>query len=188
MNANKKICAIVAVGPENVIGKNNIMPWHCPADLRYFKMTTLFYPCIFGKNTFAGMGGAPLKDRINIVCSSQYKDEKVGFKHWHASSIESAINNFKHHSKIFICGGAQIYKYALDTDIIDVFYLTKIESPELQKQVKQNPEQYTYFPVDVNTFFAPDRWTGRQITDLTDVLPKNPPLVSQTFWEYTRNR
>lgn len=189
MNLNTPICAIVAVGPENVIGKDNVMPWHCPADLRHFKLTTLYHPCIFGKNTFAGMGNQPLKDRLNIVCSSQYKDEMINYRHWHASSVESAINTLiNYYDKIFVCGGAQIYKYVLDRDLIDVFYLTKIESPELRKQVLQNSKQYTYFPVDVNTFFSPDKWTGEQITYPVDTLPKNPPQVKQTFWKYTRIR
>ena len=188
MNKKTKICAIVAVGPENVIGKNNVMPWYCPADLKYFKITTTPYPCIFGKNTFTGMNNQPLKNRINIICSSKHNDEMIDLNYWHASSIESAIANFKHYDKIFICGGAQIYKYVLSQDLIDIFYLTKIESPKLQKQIIQNPEQYTYFPVDINTFFTPNKWAVKQITVQTETLPKNPPHISQTFWQYTRKR
>ncbi len=190
MNLRPKICAIVAVGPERVIGKDNVMPWHCSADLRHFKITTMGYPCIFGRKTFDGMGKKTLAGRQTVVISRNVCNDGGWLDNnlWVQSSIERAIYDFRKSDKIFICGGAQIYKYVLDKDLIDVFYLTEIESPELQKQVQQNPNQYTFFPVNLDTFLSPDKWTKKQITYSTGVLPNNPAQVKSTFWEYTRIR
>ena len=190
MNLKPKICAIVAVGPGNVIGKDNVMPWHCPADLRHFKITTMGYPCVFGRKTFEGMGKKPLIGRQTVVISRNACNDGGGLDNnlWAQSSIERAIYDFRKYDKIFVCGGAQIYKYVLDKDLIDVFYLTEIESLELKKQVQQNPNQYTYFPVNLDVFLSADKWAKKQIKYPNGVLPNNPSQVKSIFWEYTRIR
>ncbi|MCP4324031.1 MAG: dihydrofolate reductase, partial [Alteromonadales bacterium] len=59
---------IVATADNNVIGKDNDMPWHLPADLAYFKKVTLGKPIIMGRKTFESIGMA-LPGRRNIVIS-----------------------------------------------------------------------------------------------------------------------
>lgn len=181
-----QICAIVAVGPENVIGKNNVMPWYCPADLRHFRLTTMGHPCIFGKKTFIGMGNQPLDNRINIVCSSQYTNEMINKDYWRVSSIEYALNVFKNNPKIFVCGGSQIYKYVLDNDLVDVFYLTKITNPHLQKQVQEKPTEYTYFPVNIDNFFANDKWIIEKIIYPVEFFKTDARDIQLTFLKYTK--
>ena len=57
---------IVATAENNVIGKDNDMPWHLPADLAYFKKVTLGKPIIMGRKTYESIGMA-LPGRRNIV-------------------------------------------------------------------------------------------------------------------------
>ena len=59
---------IVAHADDRVIGKDNDMPWHLPADLAYFKKTTLGKPVIMGRKTYESIG-RPLPGRQNIVIS-----------------------------------------------------------------------------------------------------------------------
>ena len=57
---------IVAVAENGVIGKDNDLVWHLPADMRYFKNTTIGHHVIMGRKTFESFK-KPLKDRTNIV-------------------------------------------------------------------------------------------------------------------------
>lgn len=122
-----KICHIVAVDKNSCIGRGNEMPWHIPLDFKYFKDTTKGHPIIMGRKTFESIG-RPLPDRLNIVLTkdkSSVSDDGVVV----TDAVEKAIEFAKEHedfdsSKIFIIGGAQIYKASLD--ITDVFYITKV--------------------------------------------------------------
>ena len=63
-----KISMIVAMAQHRVIGLENDMPWHLPADLQHFKKTTLGKPVIMGRKTYDSIGRA-LPGRLNIVVS-----------------------------------------------------------------------------------------------------------------------
>lgn len=114
------ISAIVATDINGLIGKGNTLPWHLPADLKYFKEVTTGKTVIMGKNTFLSLG-RPLPNRKNVVVTSQnLNDEKIEtFK-----TLEEAIKN---NPDSFIIGGAQIYKYALENNLIDTLYVTVID-------------------------------------------------------------
>ena len=79
---------IVAHANNRIIGKDNDMPWHLPADLAYFKKTTLGKPIIMGRKTFESIG-RPLPGRQNIVISRDlnYQAEGVDV----VSSVENAL-------------------------------------------------------------------------------------------------
>ena len=64
------LCLIVAATRNQVIGRDNAMPWHLPEDLRYFKARTLGKPVIMGRKTWESLG-RPLPGRLNIVVSRQ---------------------------------------------------------------------------------------------------------------------
>ena len=105
------------------IGSNNTIPWHNSSDLKWFKETTMEHPVIMGRKTFESIG-KPLPGRTNIVVSRS-KDlwqDKVGIRV--CDSLESAIEFAKTIDKeIFIIGGASIYKYALDHNLVDRLYV-----------------------------------------------------------------
>lgn len=92
-----------------VIGCNNQLPWHLPADLNRFKQLTLNKTVIMGRKTFESIGHA-LPERENIVITHQphylAKNCKI------ANSLENAIFQASH-DEIFIIGGQTIYEQAL---------------------------------------------------------------------------
>lgn len=63
-----KISMIAAMAHDRVIGKDNQMPWHLPADLAHFKRVTLGKPVLMGRKTFESIG-RPLPGRRNLVIS-----------------------------------------------------------------------------------------------------------------------
>lgn len=52
------ISMIVATGKDRVIGQDNQMPWHLPADLAYFKKVTGGHTIVMGRKTFESIGRA----------------------------------------------------------------------------------------------------------------------------------
>ena len=126
-----KLSLIVATAHDNVIGRNNELPWHLPQDLKYFKAVTLGKPIIMGRKTFESIG-KPLPGRTNIVVTRQ--------KDWNfsgvlvAKSIEDAIEigqAFRGEQnsiteEMMVIGGAEIYRSALP--IADRVYITKIDA------------------------------------------------------------
>ena len=122
------VSLIVAMAKNHVIGINNDLPWHIPADLKRFKELTKGKPCIMGRNTFESIFDRikkPLPDRPNIVIS------KSGFS---ATGIEvlTSLDEAVAHAKtnypeteIMIIGGASVYQQAIS--MVDRMYLTIVE-------------------------------------------------------------
>jgi dihydrofolate reductase len=119
------ISLIVAASENNAIGKSNVMPWHLPEDLKFFKNTTWGMPVIMGRKTFESVG-KPLPGRTNIIVTTN--------PNWEAEntittvSIEEAIKvaNETNAKEIFITGGGEIYKQTLP--IADRVYLTRVHT------------------------------------------------------------
>lgn len=113
---------IVATTQNNVIGKDNQMPWHLPADLAWFRQNTTGKPVIMGRKTFESIG-RPLPKRINIVLSRQpFEHEGVTWK----DSLESAVNFVKDSEEIVLIGGGELFKQYLPK--ADKLYLTQIQA------------------------------------------------------------
>ena len=127
---------IVAVSENDAIGKDNKLLFHLKEDMQNFKRLTTSNVVIMGRKTYESIG-KPLKDRINIVISrSDNKDEENLI--W-VHSLEEAIKKAKEYEKdIYIIGGGSSYKEALEKDIADKIYLTRI-----QKKVN---DADTFFP------------------------------------------
>lgn len=70
MTHSLPVSMIVAATRNQVIGRDNQMPWHLPDDLRYFKQRTLGKPIIMGRKTWESLG-RPLPGRLNIVVTRQ---------------------------------------------------------------------------------------------------------------------
>ena len=82
---------IVAITKNNVIGKDNQMPWHLPADLAWFRKNTTGKPVIMGRKTFESIG-RPLPKRTNIVLSrTPYVYEGVIWKENFESAVENSL-------------------------------------------------------------------------------------------------
>lgn len=111
----KKII-ISAVAKNGVIGKSNgEIPWHSKEEFQHFKSTTYGYPVIMGRTTFETLG-KPLKGRLNIIITRN-KDIKFDFDDLRVfNSLEEAyvFCKNKNYEKIFIIGGAKIYRQAME--------------------------------------------------------------------------
>ncbi len=123
------ICQIVAVDKNNCIGRSNKMAWHIPTDFKYFKETTKGHPVIMGRKTFESIGH-PLPGRVSIVLTRNLNLELLkGVRT--VNSVDKAIDCAKKAtdydtSKIFIIGGAQIYKATLENT--DQFFITRVDT------------------------------------------------------------
>lgn len=118
------VSAIVATANNWVIGRNNDIPWYLPADLKYFKKTTLHHHIIMGRNCFQSIG-RPLPKRTNIVVTRNAFFTGTGLLVAH--SIEEALHmaHDNGETEAFIIGGGQIY--AQSQAFWDRVYLTEVE-------------------------------------------------------------
>jgi dihydrofolate reductase len=117
------LSAITAVSQNNVIGLHNDLPWHLPADMRFFKSTTMGHVVVLGRKSYEAFGKA-YPGRTNIVITRQQNYALPDAIVVH--SLEEAIRKAKtiEQQEIFILGGAQIFRQSMP--LIDRIYLTRI--------------------------------------------------------------
>lgn len=116
------ISLIAALAADRVIGMDNAMPWHLPADLAWFKRQTLNKPVIMGRRTWESIG-RPLPGRLNIVISSQAAEAEGAT--W-VSSIDEALKAAGEVEEVMVIGGGRIYEQLLPR--ADRLYLTHIDA------------------------------------------------------------
>lgn len=107
-----------------VIGKDNGMPWHLPADLKHFKRATLHHHIIMGRNCYESIG-MPLPKRTNIVLTRDpfYMISSCLVAHSIDEALNMAYDNGE--EEAFIIGGGHIYEQT--QDMWDRLYLTEID-------------------------------------------------------------
>ena len=113
---------IVAMAKNRVIGFENKMPWHLPAELAYFKRVTTGHPIIMGRKTFDSIG-RPLPNRRNIVVSRNISFHSPGVEV--ANSLENALALCAQDNP-FVIGGASLYAEALT--LAQQLYITEIDA------------------------------------------------------------
>lgn len=122
-----KIAMIAAMAGDRIIGANNKMPWHLPADLKHFKACTLGKPVVMGRKTYESIGKA-LPGRPNIVVTGQadYQLDDASV----VTSLEEALDEAAHQAgdaeEIMIIGGGTLYEALMDR--ADTLYLTFIDA------------------------------------------------------------
>ena len=124
-----KLCLVVAMAGNRVIGRDNALPWRLPEDLRHFKALTLGKPVIMGRRTFESIGRA-LPGRSNIVLSTAPgfappADVIVTSDLSTALGLAREIANRDGVGECMVIGGAEIYRQCLP--FADRIYLTQIE-------------------------------------------------------------
>ncbi|MBM0489864.1 type 3 dihydrofolate reductase [Aeromonas jandaei] len=119
-----KISMIAAMAHDRVIGKDNQMPWHMPADLAHFKRVTLGKPVLMGRKTFESIG-RPLPGRRNLVISRNPDYQADGIEV--VSSVEAALALLADNevAEVMVIGGGHLYAELLPK--ADCLYLTRIE-------------------------------------------------------------
>ncbi|MGH1470499.1 MAG: type 3 dihydrofolate reductase [Cellvibrionaceae bacterium] len=124
-----RLSLIVATDENWAIGLDNKMPWHLPADLKYFKKMTMSKPIIMGRKTFESIGKA-LPGRKNIVVTRKknWTSEGVIVVHTFNDALQIgasfALNDKS--EEVMVIGGAQIYNEALPK--AQRVYLTRIHA------------------------------------------------------------
>lgn len=132
------LAMIAALAEQHVIGRDNIMPWHLPADLKHFKAMTLGKPIIMGRKTWDSLG-RPLPGRLNLVVSRQPDLQLEGAETF--TDLDSALTRAEQWAReqgvdeLMLIGGAQLYAQALPQ--AQRLYLTRIEA---------SPEGDAFFP------------------------------------------
>jgi dihydrofolate reductase len=105
-----------------VIGKDNQMPWHLPADLKHFKAVTMSKPIVMGRKTFESIG-RPLPGRQNVVISRNEDYQAEGCDV--VDSIDAALSLLADVEEVMIIGGGFLYSQMID--MADRLHLTFIE-------------------------------------------------------------
>ncbi len=136
------VSAIVATASNRVIGKDNDIPWYLPADLKYFKKTTLNHHILMGRKSFQSIG-KPLPKRTNVIITRN--PYFIATNCLVASSLEEALEIAYDNGEkeAFIIGGGEIYRQSIP--LLDRLYLTEVAIA---------PEGSVYFP-ELNW----DEWT-----------------------------
>jgi dihydrofolate reductase len=135
MHAAMRIALIVAAADNDVIGRNNELPWHLPDEFRHFKRTTLGHHVIMGRRTWESQGSKPLPNRVNVVVTSR---ENYAADGGHvARSLDEALELARAagEQEAFVIGGEGLFAEALP--IADCLYLTRVHA---------EPEGDTRFP------------------------------------------
>jgi dihydrofolate reductase len=114
------VTIVVAIAENYAIGKHNQLLWHMPADLKHFKQITSGHTVIMGRKTYDSVG-KPLPNRRNIIITRQ--DITIPGCEV-VKSVDEALALSVNEKEVFIVGGAEIYKLAMDKT--DRVYLTII--------------------------------------------------------------
>lgn len=117
------ISYIFAMDEERAIGKNNDLPWHLPADFKFFKDTTKHHTIVMGRKTFDSLGKKPLPHRRNIIVTRNKGYEAEGCEVVH--TIDEAKALFNPDEETFVIGGTELFKLFMDD--ADRMYITRIE-------------------------------------------------------------
>lgn len=123
-----KISLIVAIDSEGGIGKNNDLMWHLPVDMQFFKNKTKNHVVIMGRKNFDSIPEKfrPLPNRLNAILT---RNENFSAENCLIfNSFDSCLTYFKDEVErsIFIIGGGEIYRMALESEFLEEMFITHI--------------------------------------------------------------
>lgn len=113
--------AIAAMSPNRVIGAGGKIPWHLPADLKFFKRTTLGHVVLMGRKTWDSLG-KPLPGRENWVLTRSLREIPGARVVGSFAEIPEAGGG----REVFLIGGAEIYSALLPA--CSELLLTRVEA------------------------------------------------------------
>ncbi|TNF35149.1 MAG: dihydrofolate reductase [Gammaproteobacteria bacterium] len=164
-----RVALIVGMAENGVIGRDNTLPWHLPADLQYFKRMTLGKPIIMGRKTFESIG-RPLPGRTNIVLTRQPGFAPAGVVV--AANLDEALRLGQAQAardgadEVMVIGGAAVYAEALP--VADRLYITRVHlSPEGDARFPEpDPRQWQRLSAEPAPDQAPctfERWERKTV-------------------------
>jgi len=150
-----RVSLIVAMARNGVIGVNNTLPWHLPADLKHFKSLTMSHHIVMGRKTYESIG-KPLPGRTSVVVTRNPGYSVSGVIV--VNSLESALDACDNDEEIFVIGGAELYRQAIN--LADRIYLTEIDADisgdahftEFDRKLWQETERITNAPDERNPY------------------------------------
>jgi dihydrofolate reductase len=116
-------CLVVAMARNRVIGRNNQLPWHLPAELAHFKHVTMGHAVIMGRRTHESIGKA-LPGRMNLVVSRNPGFQAPGCTI--VESLDAAWEAAHGSAQAFVIGGTSLFEATLP--VADRIHLTQIEA------------------------------------------------------------
>ena len=150
------VTLIAAIDKNQLIGRNNELPWHLPADLAHFKTVTIGKLIVMGRRTFNSIG-KPLPRRRNVVITQKKDLLTAGCDVF--SSLDDALSALKNESEVMIVGGACLFKEALSKadkmilTIIDYAFKGNVYFPKwdhkewkIISQTKHAPNEKNPYP------------------------------------------
>ena len=129
---NPRVEIVVARADNGVIGHQGRLPWHLPADLRQFKITTMGAPMIMGRRTFDSLPGLlPGREHIVVTRDKEWKADGVKVAHSRDEALQLAAGA----ERVSVIGGAEIYHAFMP--LTERIHLTEVHVA---------PEGDTFFP------------------------------------------
>lgn len=153
-----KLSIIVATSLNHVIGKDNQLLWHLPADLKFFKTTTMGCPVVMGRKTFQSIGRTlPGRQNVVVTRDNSFNANKE-FDLTVVGSIDEALVKLHSEKEVFIIGGGEIYKQSIDS--VDTIYITLVHTvidgdvffPEIDKSKFELVWEEKHLADDKNKF------------------------------------
>ena len=168
---------IACVNNKLALGKNNELLYHIKEDMNRFVALTTHNIVIMGRKTYESIPNAPLKNRLNIIISSN-KDyfieppqENVIIVHSvdeaieYCNAFEDILKSKNENIQVFVIGGAAIYTAFIDKDVINKAFITKVNATD---------DGDVYFP----DIFNDDNW---EITDESEICQNDNEPFSYQF-------
>ncbi len=122
------VSIVVAIDEKRGIGKAGKLPWNIPEDLKHFKEITLGHTIIMGRKTFESIGRIlPNRTSIVITRDENLKIEGAVIVHSLDEAISFARGGLAKLGEVFIIGGGQVFKEAMEKNLVDKIYLTLVE-------------------------------------------------------------
>jgi len=140
------IALIYAASENDVIGKDNDIPWKLSADLKRFKQLTTGHPIIMGRKTFDSLG-RPLPRRRNLVITRNTAFQVEGVEVYH--SLEDAVAACEQEQKAFVIGGAGLFAESIEKNLVQTIFFTRVHA-EIDGDV--------YFPLP-----SEENWTITEV-------------------------
>jgi dihydrofolate reductase len=161
------ISYIVAMDENQVIGRNNELPWHLPADLAYFKKMTMGKPIIMGRKTHESIGRA-LPGRENIIVTRNKDYQSDGCKVVHSVDEIKRLEK-ETDQELSVIGGAELFKELFP--VTDRLYITHI-----------------YYEFEGDTFFPEIKWEDWEVVEREKGVKDEENPYDYEFVVYDRKK
>jgi dihydrofolate reductase len=167
-----RVAMIAAIGQNRELGKDNQLLWHLQEDMQFFKEQTSHHYVAMGRKSFESIPKKyrPLPNRVNLIIS---RDPDYMFEECYTFTNLKEAHDFASENGeplIYIIGGGEIYKLALELNMVDEMYLTRVEA--------SFPDAHVFFPA-----FDTTQW---EKTSIKKVLADSQNEFSFEIFHYIK--